>query len=102
MLSISVEEFLFWKKKQLSKGGDFQSFSVLLDCIGGISTSYLKLLSINSEGNLHIKKNLDGILFPIGLMFEKDNKDLNIKNIHQIVNANFLSISFLVSKMFKN
>ena len=35
-------------------------------------------------------------------MFEKDNKDLNIKNIHQIVNANFLSISFLVSKMFKN
>jgi len=61
MLSISVEEFLFWKKKQLSKGGDFQSFSVLLDCIGGISTSYLKLLSINPEGNLHIKKNLDDI-----------------------------------------
>ena len=52
--------------------------------------------------NLDIKKNLDGILFPIGLMFEKDNKDLNIKNIHQIINANFLSISFLVSKMFKN
>ena len=52
--------------------------------------------------NLDIKKNLDGILLPIGLMFEKDNKDLNIKNIHQIINANFLSISFLVSKMFEN
>ena len=52
--------------------------------------------------NLDIKKNLDGILFPIGLMFEKDNKDLNIKKIHQIFNANFLSISFLVSKMFEN
>ena len=52
--------------------------------------------------NLDIKKNLDGILFPIGLMFEKDNKDLNIKNIQQIINANFLSISFLVSKMFEN
>ena len=38
MLSISVEEFLCWKKKQLSKGGDKQSFAILLDCIGGIST----------------------------------------------------------------
>jgi len=59
MLSISVEEFLFWKKKQLSKGGDRQSFAVLLDCIGGISTSELNLLSINPEGNLHLKQNLE-------------------------------------------
>ena len=59
MLSISVEEFLFWKKKQLSKGGDQQSFAVLLDCIGGLQTSDLNLISINPEGNLHIKKNLE-------------------------------------------
>ena len=59
MLSISVEEFLIWKKKQLSKGGDQQSFAVLLDCIGGITTSDLNLKSINSEGNLHLKKNLE-------------------------------------------
>jgi release factor glutamine methyltransferase len=59
MLSISVEEFLFWKKKQLSKGGDKQSFAVLLDCIGGISTSDLNFISINPEGNLHLKKNLE-------------------------------------------
>ena len=58
MLSISVDEFLIWKKKQLSKGGDQQSFNVLLDCIGGISTSDLNLLSINLEGKLHLKKNL--------------------------------------------
>ena len=58
MLSISVEEFLIWKKKQLSKGGDRQSFVVLLDCIGGISASDLNLISINLEGNLHLKKNL--------------------------------------------
>ena len=56
MLCISVEEFLFWKKKQLSKGGDQQSFAVLLDCIGGISTSDLNLISINPEGNLQLKK----------------------------------------------
>ena len=59
MLSISVEEFLFWKKKQLSKGGDYYSFTVLLDCIGGITTSDLNFLIINREGNLFLKKNLD-------------------------------------------
>ena len=57
MLCISVEDFLFWKKKQLSKGGDKQSFAVLLDCIGGISTSDLNLITINPSGNLHLKKN---------------------------------------------
>ena len=59
MLCISVEEFLFWKKKQLSKGGDQQSFEFLLDCIGGISTSDLNLKILNPEGNLHLKKNLE-------------------------------------------
>ncbi len=59
MLSISVEEFLFWKKKQLLKGGDQQSFAILLDCIGGISTGDQNLLNINKEGNLYLKKNLD-------------------------------------------
>ena len=59
MLSISVEEFLFWKKKQLSKGGDQQSFAALLDCVGGLSTSDLNLISINTEGNLNLKKSLE-------------------------------------------
>ena len=59
MLCISVEKFLFWKKKQLSKGGDIQSFDFLLDCMGGVSTSELKLISINSKGNLHLKKSLE-------------------------------------------
>jgi len=59
MLSISVKEFLFWKKKQLSKGGDHQSFALLLDCIAGISTSDLNLLNINPERKLYLKKDLD-------------------------------------------
>ena len=59
MLCISVEEFLFWKKKQLSKGGDQQSFEVLLDCIGDISTRDLNLKILNPKGNLHLKKNLE-------------------------------------------
>ena len=59
MLSISIKEFLFWKKKQLSKGGDHKSFSLLLECLGGISNSNLNMLSLKSEGNLYLKKNLD-------------------------------------------
>ena len=59
MLSISVKEFLFWKKTQLSKGGDHQSLALLLDSVGGISKSDLNTLNINPEGNLYIKKNLD-------------------------------------------
>ena len=59
MLCISVEEFLFWKKKQLSKGGDKQSFEVLVDCIGGISTSDLNSKILNPKENLHLKKNLE-------------------------------------------
>ncbi len=59
MLSISVKEFLFWKNKQLSKGGDYDSFAVLLDCLGGLKKSDLNLLSINPEGKLYLKKNLE-------------------------------------------
>lgn len=59
MLSISIKEFLSWKKKQLSKGGDQQSFAVLLDCVGGLSIGDQNLTNINSEGNLYLKKNLE-------------------------------------------
>ena len=61
MLSISVKEFLFWKKKQLSKGGDHQSFAVLLDCMGGLHSRDLNMLGMNLEGNLYLKKNLDDL-----------------------------------------
>ena len=59
MLSISVKEILFWKKTQLSKGGDHESLALLLDCMGGIPTSDLNLLNINPRGKLHLKKNLE-------------------------------------------
>ena len=61
MLSIPVKEFLFWKKKQLSKGGDIQSFDFLLDSIGGLSQENLKLLSIHQEESLRLKENLHHI-----------------------------------------
>tara|TARA_Y100000991_G_scaffold155379_1_gene118231 strand:- start:173 stop:1042 length:870 start_codon:yes stop_codon:yes gene_type:complete len=58
MLRISVEEFLLWKKKQLSKGGDKQSFAVLLECLADISTSDINFLSISSKQSVYLKKNL--------------------------------------------
>ena len=59
MLCISGEEFLFWKKKQLSKGGDHQTFALLLDCMGGVSSSDINLITINPHGILHLKENLE-------------------------------------------
>ena len=59
MLCISVKEFLFWKKKQLSKGGDYQSFAFLLNCKGDISTSDLTFLTTDPDGKLYLKKDLE-------------------------------------------
>ena len=59
MPSISVKELLFWKKIQLSKGGDHQSLALLLDSVGGISNSDLNLSRINSGDNLYLRKDLD-------------------------------------------
>ena len=61
MLCIPVEEFLFWKKKQLSKGGDQQSFAFLLESIGGLSYENQNLLSINQERVLYLEENLEHI-----------------------------------------
>ena len=59
MLRVSIKDFLFWKKKQLSKGGDPQSFALLLDCVAGISTKEQNLLGINPEGTIHLKHDLN-------------------------------------------
>ena len=58
MPSISVEQFLCWRKKQLNKGGDHQSFDFLLDCVGGISISDQQFLFINPKGNIYLEKRL--------------------------------------------
>ena len=59
MLSISVEDFLFWREKQLSKGGDHQSFAFLVECLGGISCKCINLLGLYPNEDLYLKKNLD-------------------------------------------
>ena len=62
MLCISIKEFLSWKKKQLSKGGDQQSFEILLDCIGDISARDLNL-KILKQTQLRYKDSLHHVFF---------------------------------------
>ena len=46
---ISAEKFYLWKKKQILKGGDNTSLTLLIDLIGGLSNNELNLLKIKSE-----------------------------------------------------
>ena len=115
MLSISVKEILFWKKTQLSKGGDHESLALLLDSVGGISTSDLNSLSINPEGNLYLKKNLEfleniwnehllnssPIQYLCGITFWRDLK-LKVTNKVLIPRSETELIIDIVSKIFGN
>jgi len=56
---ISAEKFFLWKKKQLSKGGDKKSFSLLIDALGGLSKEKLNLFKIKNQGQLKLKLDLD-------------------------------------------
>ena len=51
MSRISAKEFFLWKQKQISKGGDNQNLSLLIDSIGGLSNSDINLIKIRSEKN---------------------------------------------------
>ena len=44
-------------------------------------------------------KDIKGILFPIGLMFENDNFETNTENVKKLIFANFISISYTINKL---
>ena len=52
-----------------------------------------KLLSQNN-----IIENLDGVIFPIGMMFSEDNLNLDNERMNKLVNANFISIALPYKK----
>ncbi len=115
MLSISVKEFLFWKTKQLSKGGDSESLSILLDCVGGLSSNDLILLSTNPDRKLYLKKKLEilesiweehllsssPIQYLCGLTFWRDLK-LKVTDKVLIPRSETELIVDIVSKIFGN
>ena len=59
MFIVSTESFSVWKNKQLSKGGDIKSLSLLIDLLGGLSKKDLNLIKIKSEKNLKLKLDLN-------------------------------------------
>ena len=59
MPTISAEEFSLWKEKQILKGGDIKSLSLLIDLLGGLSNKELNLLKIKSENQVKLKRSLD-------------------------------------------
>ena len=61
MSKISAREFFLWEKKQLLKGGNKQSLSLLMDLIGGTPHYELTLKRLTLDGKLYFKENLDFI-----------------------------------------
>tara|TARA_S200000501_G_C20809932_1_gene737898 strand:+ start:193 stop:1062 length:870 start_codon:yes stop_codon:yes gene_type:complete len=59
MCLISAEKFKLWKEKQILKGGDIYSLSLLIDLLGGLSNKDLNLIKIKSEKKVKLKINLD-------------------------------------------
>ena len=59
MPTVSAEKFLLWKEKQILKGGDKNSLSLLIDTLGGLSSKELNSLIIKSAKNVKLKINLD-------------------------------------------
>lgn len=59
----------------------------------------------NINSNLLSDKNLlekiDGVLFPVGMMFEKDDVKLDIEDSQTLLQSNYLSISYTISKLIK-
>ena len=49
--------------------------------------------------NQNLLENLDGVIFPIGMMFNEDNLNLNSENIQKLINANFISIAHTINRL---
>lgn len=58
MHCISAKHLLLWKNQQLSKGGDKESLSLLLEAKGGISSRELSFLNLNPKKNLLLNEKL--------------------------------------------
>ena len=50
--------------------------------------------------NLDIFKNLDGVLFPIGMVFDDDTVNNNISKTNELLQANYGIVSHIVSLNF--
>ena len=73
-------------------------FKVKVECLA-IDFSSLNEINEKLLTNKEILKNIEGVLFPIGLMFENDNFETKEENVQKLIAANFLSITFTINKL---
>ncbi len=59
MSLVSTDEFLFWKEKQILKGGDRESLNLLIDSLAGLSIKEFNLFRLKAEKNIKLNINLD-------------------------------------------
>ena len=115
MTIISTEKYLLWEKKQLLKGGDKKSLSLLVDLLGGLSNKELTLLKIRSQKKVEFKFNLEKIEYfwdkhlsssvPIqyltGISYWRDLK-LEVSNKVLIPRPETEMIIEIIAERFKN
>ena len=51
--------------------------------------------------NQNLLQNLDGVLFPVGMMFDEDNFKTDSIKMNQLIRANFISIAFTIQELKK-
>ena len=73
-------------------------FKVKVDYLA-LDFSIMKEIDEKFLSNNMQLKNIEGIMFPVGLMFENDNYRLNQETTKKIINANFLSISYTIKQI---
>tara|TARA_Y100000591_G_scaffold236660_1_gene207426 strand:+ start:1041 stop:1781 length:741 start_codon:yes stop_codon:yes gene_type:complete len=75
-------------------------YNVKVDCI---SLDFSSLSQINEKllSNKNLLNKIQGVLFPVGLMFDNDNFETNSENVLKLINANYLSISYTIPKLLK-
>lgn len=77
-----------------------ERFKIIVDILC-FDFSKIDEIKKNLIDNVNANKDLEGILFPIGLMFEKDTINLEKDEIIKIFNANCLSVIYLISEINK-
>ena len=71
----------------------------------------VEVLSLDLSSNEELDKNLlnekyfkevDGVLFPIGMMLDDDDENLQFEKINKLMNSNFVSISYIISNFLNH
>ena len=56
---VPANDFISWKERQISKGGDHQSLDHLIDSVGGCTKEKYHLIKLSLKKNIELKVNLE-------------------------------------------